>query len=133
MFLNHFVKRIPDFRSFVFHKSFCTLNRCGQSLLFQLLKNKRFEEFKRHGFGKTALMQAKLRTNDDNRTTRIIDTLSKKILTEASLLSFEHVRKRTKRTMIWSNKRTRTSTIIKQSIDSFLKHSLFISHNDIRS
>ena len=44
-------------------------------------------------FGKPHLMQSEFRTNNDNRTARIVNTFTKQVLTETSLFSFQTVDK----------------------------------------
>src|SRR5699024_11322724 len=57
----------------------------------KLFHDERFEEFERHFPRQTALVHFEGRAYDDNRTAGIVDTLTEQILTETSLLTFEHV------------------------------------------
>ena len=59
--------------------------------LYSRANNERLEKLCRHAFRKTTLMQFQIRPNNDYRTCRIINTLSKKVLTETTLLSFQTI------------------------------------------
>ena len=52
-----------------------------------------------HQFRNTAFTHLQFRTYDDNRTGRIVNTLTQQVLTETSLLTFQAVRKRFQRTV----------------------------------
>ncbi len=51
-------------------------------------------EFGCHVFGNAALVHFQFGTNDDNRTGRVVDTLTEKVLTEAACLALERVGER---------------------------------------
>ena len=53
---------------------------------------KRLEEFERHLFWKTTLINAEFWTYNDNGTTRVVDAFTEKVLAETTLLTLEHVR-----------------------------------------
>ena len=78
-------------------------------------------------------MELELRSDHDDRTARVVDALSKKVLTETSLLSLEHVRQRLERTVTGSGDRTTASTVVEQRVDRFLQHALFVVLDDLRS
>ena len=61
------------------------------TLLYQFLHDERFEQFQRHLLRQSALIEFQLRTDNDYRTSRVIDTLTQQVLSESSLLTFEHV------------------------------------------
>ena len=109
------------------------LNIVRRSAAYEFLHNERLEELDRHLLGKTALIDLQLRTYDDNGTSRIVDALSEKILTETSGLAFQHVGERLQRTVARSGDRSSAAAVVDQGVDSFLKHALFISHDDLRS
>ena len=91
------------------------------------------EEFESHLLRKTTLVQLKLRSNDDDRATGVIDALSEQVLTETTLLSLEHVGERLQRTVTWARYWATTATVIEERIDSFLKHALLVIDDDLRS
>ena len=44
-----------------------------------------------HLFRKAALVELQIRTNNDDRTTGVVDTLTEKILTETTAFALEHI------------------------------------------
>src|SRR5437588_773748 len=78
-------------------------------------------------------MQLEIGTDDDHRTARVVDALAKQILAEASLLALKRVRERLQRTVISAAQNASTAAVIKESIDCFLEHALFIAHDHLRS
>ena len=67
----------------------------------------------------------------DHRTTRVIDTLTEQVLTETTLLTFDHVSKRLEWTLVRSGNRSSTSTVVEQCIDRLLEHTLLVTHDNI--
>ena len=76
-------------------------------------------------------MHFKLRAYNDNGTAGIVYTLTEKVLTETTLLTFKHIGKRFKRAIAWACYRAASSAVIDKGINSLLKHSLFVSYNNI--
>src|SRR5213075_2103073 len=101
-------------------------------VLFKLVVDKRLEQLERHFLRKPALMQLEFRTDDDNRTSRIIDTLSEQVLTKTSLLTFKSSRQRLERAIVRTAKYAAAPAIVEQRIDSFLQHAFFISNDHFR-
>src|ERR1044072_8980872 len=69
------------------------------------------------------------RTTDDHRTPRVVDTLTEQVLTKTSLLTFERSAQRLQRTIVNATQHATATTVIKQRIDRFLKHALFVAHD----
>ena len=67
------------------------LDVLGEVLVDQALHDEGLEEFQSHLLRQTTLVHLQLRTNNDNGTTRVVDALTKQVLTETSLLALEHV------------------------------------------
>ena len=99
----------------------------------KLFHNERLEKLYSHFFRKTALIYFKFGSYDDNRTSGIVDTFSEKVLTETSLFTFQHIRKRFKRSVSGTCNRSSSTAVIYKRVNSFLEHSLFISYNDVGS
>ena len=91
MLADHFVENIPNFGQFALDHLFCTLDRRDVAAFFELVVNKRLEKFERHLFRQSALMQAQLRSDDDDRTARIINAFTEQILPEPAGFALEHV------------------------------------------
>ena len=132
MFLDNFLKNIPDFRLQLFHHLLGILYIVRSSVGHQLFHYERFKQLYGHLFRKTTLINLQFRTYHDNGTARIIHTFSQKILTETAGLSFQHVRKRFQRPVSGACNRTAPASIINQSIHCFLEHTFLIPDNDIR-
>ena len=95
--------------------------------------NERLKQLKCHFLGKTALMHFKLGSYYDNGTAGIVDTFTEEVLSETTLLTFKHIGKRFKSTVVGTRYGSAASAIVYKSIDSLLKHSLFVSYNYIGS
>ena len=98
----------------------------------KLFHYKRLEQFQRHFFRQAALVQLQFRSDHDNRTTGVVDTFTKQVLTETALFSFKHVAERFQGPVAGTCHRTSASTVIDQSVNSLLQHPFFIADDDIR-
>ena len=77
-------------------------------------------------------MQTQSRANGNNRTTGVVNALAKQILTETTLLTFNHIGQRFQRTLVGASDGTTATTVVKQRINRFLQHALFVAHDDVR-
>ena len=110
----------------------CVLDiRCLLSL-YKALHNERLEELKRHLFRKSALINLELGSCYDNRTSRIVDTLTEEVLTEASLLTAS-ISESDLSGRLLGPVTTGLPRLpcIHQGVDSLLKHSFLVADNDI--
>ncbi len=89
MSLHHVFKYVPDDRILAVNNLLCGLYGLYDTALDELADDKWLVKFGSHIFRQTALVHVEFRANDDNRTCRIIDTLTEEVLTETSLLSLE--------------------------------------------
>ena len=78
-------------------------------------------------------MQFQTCTHNDDRAGRIIDTLTKQVFAKSSLLTFDHVSQRFKRTVATSQYRSLTTVVVEKRIDGLLKHSFFVADDDLGS
>ena len=78
-------------------------------------------------------MHLKFWTNYDYGTTRVVNTLTKQVLTEATLFTLEHIGQGFEGPVTRTCYRTTTTAIIDQGINRFLQHAFFVAHDDIRS
>ena len=78
-------------------------------------------------------MQLELRTDDNNRTTRVIDTLAQQVLAEASRLALEHVGQGLQGAVARTGHGATMATVIEQCINCLLQHALLVPDNDFRS
>ena len=76
MFLDNLFQHIPYLCIQLFYQLLRILDVLADSVSNEFLHNKRFEELDRHLLRKTALIDLKFRSNDDNRTSGVIYTLT---------------------------------------------------------
>ena len=93
MLLDNVFKDVPDLCLESFNHSLCRLNIVCKSLFNKLLHNEGLEKLDSHFLRKTALENLKLRAYNDNRTSRIVNKFTEKVLTETSLFTLKHIGK----------------------------------------
>ena len=109
------------------------LNIVRGTVCYQLFHYERLEQLDCHLFRKTALINLQLRSNDDNGTSGVVNTLTKKVLTETSGFTFQHIGKGFQGSVSRTCYRAAAAAIVDQGINCFLKHTFLIADNDIRS
>ena len=133
MLLYHHFESVPYLIGGALYHFSRRLDVCYRLCLNKTLHNKWFEKLKRHLLRKTALIHFKLRTYDYNRTSRIINTLAEKVLTETSLLALEHIRKGFERTVIRTGHGLAAAAVVYKRVNRLLKHTLLVADYYIRS
>ena len=118
-------------RTTTFNHSLRRLDVLRQLEVDQPLHHKRLEKFERHELGKPALVKPECWADDNDRTARVVDALTKQVLTEPALLALQHVGKRLERAVAWAGNRTTATAVVEQSVDSLLQHALFVVHDDL--
>ena len=91
MFTNNLFEDIPDYRLLRLDHLLGLLDGRCQPHDFKAIEDERLEQFKRHQFRQTALVQFELRTDDNDRAAGIVDTLTQQILTETAALTLDHI------------------------------------------
>src|SRR5450759_951496 len=129
---NDLFENLVDFRALALDNLLRALDRLGDSLLDQLVDDERLEQLERHQLGQAALVQLEFRTDDDDRTARVVHALAEQVLTEPALLALQHVRQRLERTLAAAADRLAATPVVEQRVDRFLKHALFVAQNDFR-
>ena len=81
------LQNVPDFGLNALNHSLRALDIMCNALFNKLLHYKGLEELDRHFLGKTALIDLELGADYDNRTARIVNTLTQKVLSETALLT----------------------------------------------
>ena len=76
-------------------------------------------------------MELQRRADDDDRASRVIDTLAEQVLPKAALLALDHVGERLQRALVRARDRTAPPPIVEQRIDRFLQHAFFVADDDI--
>ena len=108
------------------------LDVLGDLGLDQALHNEGLEEFQGHHLGQTTLVQLQRRAHHDDRTARVVHALTEQVLTEATLLTLEHVGERLERTTTLARDGTATTAVVEQGVNRFLEHALLVVHDDVR-
>ena len=132
VFADHFVQDIPNDSFFTLNHFLSGFDGGGQATQFQLAVDERFEQLQSHFLRQTALMQTQVWTYGDYRTTGVVNTLTEQVLTETTLLTFDHVGQRFQRTFVRTGDRTTATTVIQQGIYRFLQHTFFVAYDDVR-
>ena len=92
-----------------------------------------YDELGRHILRDTHLVHLQLGTYDDDRTRRVVDTLTQKVLAETSLLTFERVRERLQRTVRLVLDGIALARVVEQRVDGLLQHTLLVAQDDFGS
>ena len=132
MFADNLIENIPNLRLLLLHQLLGLLHSGRQPLGVQARIDEWLEQFECHFLWQTALMQLQFRTHNNNRAARIIDALAKQVLTETALLALEHVCQRLQRTLVRTGNNPAATAVVKQRVNRFLQHALFVTDNDVR-
>ena len=132
MVFNDSLKNSPYFISPSLNKATGTLDIGCKPSFGQLVNNKGFEEFKRHLFGQTALINFQAGADDDNRTSRVVHSFPQQVLPETPLLPSQEIGEALKRTVSRTQNSFASAPVINQGIHRFLQHSLLVTHDNIR-
>src|SRR5690606_21926806 len=90
-FLDDFLKDFPHFWLFTLDDALGTLHVAGVVVTHQTADHERAVKLQCHGLRQTTLMQLQTRTDHDDRTARVVHTLTEQIATEAPLLTLQHI------------------------------------------
>ena len=89
--LHHVLQDVPHHRLFGVHNLLGRLDRLDHAPLDHLTDDERLVELGRHVLWHAALVQLQFRSHDDDRTRRVVHTLTEQVLTETALLALEAV------------------------------------------
>ena len=98
----------------------------------QFLHDEWAEQFHSHWTWQSHLVHLQERTNVDNWTSWVVNTLTKQVLTETSLLTLKHVWQWLQWTVTRTRYRTSATTVVNQRVDGFLQHTLFVLNDNAR-
>ena len=76
-------------------------------------------------------MQKQFWPDNDHRTARIINAFAQQILTEAALLSLQHIGERFQWSLVGAGYHAPPAAIVEQSVNRFLQHPFFIPDDNI--
>ena len=131
MFADDLFQDVPHFGHFLLYQFFGRFNGGCQFALFQFVENKGFEQFQRHFFRQTALVQAQIRTHSNHGTTRIVHAFTQQVLTEATAFPFNHIGQRFQGAFVGACHRFATTTVVQQAVHGFLQHTFFVANDNI--
>ena len=132
VFTDHLIKDVPNFGTLFFDQFLRLFHGGGQTFGLQTRVDERLKQLQGHLLGQTTLVQLQLRTGHNDRTAGEVDALTQKVLTEATLLAFQHVRERLQRALVGTGDDATTAAVVEQSVDGFLQHPLFVADDDVR-
>ena len=132
MFLDDVFQDVPDFTVDAFDFLLSVLDIGSNAFFDKFLHDERLEEFQGHFFRQAALVHLHFRTDDDNRTARVVDTFTEQVLAETALFPFQHIRQGFQGTVARARDRTAAAAVIDEGIDGFLEHTFFVADDDVR-
>ena len=86
--INYLVETLPHFICLLLDHFLGGFDRCRIPFFFEFCDQVWFEQFKRHLLRQSTLIHLQIRPDNDNRTPGEVDTLTKKVLSKSSLLTF---------------------------------------------
>ena len=109
-----------------------TLDGLNNTALNEATNDKGFIEFGSHELGQTALAHIEFGTYHDDRTCRVVNTLTEEVLTEAALLALKRVTERLERAIGLALDRGALAGVVEETVNSFLKHAFLITQDNLR-
>src|SRR5579883_373630 len=131
MFADDLLEDVPNLRTLFLYHALRRLDGRRHAVELELVIDERLEQLERHLLRQAALVQLELGTDDDHRTTRIVDALAEQVLTEPALFALQHVRQRLQRALVGAGYDAAAAAIVEQRVHRLLQHPLFIAHDDI--
>ena len=133
MALQYILKDFPYHGVLAVDNLLGALDSLDKSALKHLADDERLEQLTGHILGQTALVHLQLGADNDDRTARVVDTLTEQVLTEAALLALQRVAEGLERAVAVALHRADLAAVVKQRVNRFLKHTFLVTHNDFRS
>src|ERR1051326_1121513 len=118
--LNDFFEDVPNDGFLLLDHLLGLFDGSAMASLFETVIDERLEQLESHLLGQAALMQLKLRADDDDRTSGVVDALAEQVLAEASLLAFKSVGERLQRAIVGATQHAATASVVEQGVNRFL-------------
>ena len=112
MLTDNLGQNVPNFGWFTFYHLLGRFNGARQAAMLQLAEDKGLEELQSHFLRQSTLMQSQCWASHNHRSTRVINALTQEVLTEATLLTFNHICQRLQWPLVRSSDRTSTTTVV---------------------
>src|SRR5581483_10961050 len=126
------VEDVPDLGTLLLHHLLGALDGGDEAALLELVVDEGLEELERHLLRKPALVEAELRTDDDDGAARVVDAFPEEVLAEAPGLALQHVGERLQRTLVRTRDRAAAAAVVEQRVDRLLQHPLLVPDDDVR-
>src|SRR6185369_17038643 len=120
MLADDLLEDVPHLRPLLLDHLLRALDGGDEAALFELVVDERLEELERHLLRQPALVQAELRTDDDDRTPGVVDALAEQVLPEAAGLALQHVGERLERALVRAGDRAAAAAVVEQRVDRLL-------------
>ncbi len=131
--LHHVFQDVPHHGFLAVDNLLGALHRLHDAALDELAYHEGLVELGSHVLRNTALAHLELRTHDDDRAGRVVDTLAQQVLAEAALLALEAVAQRLERAIGIALHSAALAGVVEQRVDGFLKHALLVAQDDLGS
>src|SRR5699024_3062227 len=126
-------QNVPDLGALALNHALRGLDVLRIGLLHQALHHERLEQLQGHQLRQTTLVQLQLRTNDNHRTARVVQTLAQQVLAESALLTIQQGGEGLQRGAARAGDRTTATAVVEQRVHRLLQHALLVVHDDLRS
>ena len=130
--LDDILESVPHLGALLVHHLLGGLDVVGNAVFHQLLHDEGAEQLDGHFLRHTALIDLQVRTDNDNRTAGIVNTLAQQVLAETPLLALEHVTEGLEGSAVGTGYGSAATAIVNEGVDSFLQHALFVADDDVR-
>ena len=131
MALHDVLEDVPDDGLAAVDNLLGRLHGLDDAALDELADDERLVELGSHELRQTALVHVELRTDDDNRTGGVVDTLTEQVLTEAALLTLQRVGQRLQRTVGVALHGAGLAAVVEEGVDSLLEHTFLVAQNNL--
>ena len=133
MTLEDILQNLPHDGLFAVDDALGGLDGLHQATLEELADDIGLEELGSHILGQTALVHIQLGADHDDRTARVVDTLTEQVLAEATLLALQGVGERLEGAVGLGLDTGDLAAVVEERVYRLLKHALLVAHNDLRS
>ena len=130
--LDNLFEDSPDHVVHALDEALGALHVVRVAVLDQLAHHEGAEQFQGHALGQTALVQFKVRADDDDRAAGVVHALAEQVAAEAALLALEHVAQALELTAAPRRDGLATAAVVNERVDGLLEHTLLVADDDIR-
>ena len=125
------IERVPDLRLLAVHHLLGRFDVVGNAVLHELFHHERTEQLNGHFLRHAALIHLEFRSDDDNASAGVVNALAEQVLTEAALLTLEHIAQRLERAGVRAGDGAAAAAVINKGVHRLLQHALLVAHDDV--